>query len=311
MGELESAAKPTQGKLVPGMILVCLFALPFGAFGTFAAFKSIDFFLTPGKAGEGLMMGLFALPFSIVGFGLFGWAIVGYRSERRKQERRVAHPDEPWLWREDWAQGKSCASARKAMWIAWISAAFWNGVSSVVALGMWKGHESLLPLIIFGTIFPIIGLVLIGWAVRVTIAWKKFGPSTFKMLAVPVVIGGNLSGAIETSVKVRPQDGFHLRLACVNRVRVSTGKNTTTKETILWKTEKTVNEDLLDERGRSGIPVSFPIPVDAAPTDETTPANTIVWRLIAKAKVPGVDYSASFDVPVFRMPVTAAILSNE
>jgi hypothetical protein len=173
------------------------------------------------------------------------------------------------------------------------------------------GSAPPIPKIIFGLIFPLIGLLLLIWAIRVAISWKKFGPSIFKMLSVPGVIGGNLSGAIETSVKLRPQDGFHLRLACVKRVVVGTGKGSSTQETVLWQVDKTMNEDLLDEPRRSGIPVSFQIPPDAMPTDDTMPASKIVWRLIAQAKVPGVDYSATFEVPVFRTAQKADAVVND
>ena len=197
------------------------------------------------------------------------------------------------------------------MWFSWAFAIFWNGISTGVAVGMLKGGAPIVPEIIFGAIFPVIGLLLLGWAIRTTIAWKKFGASTFKMLSVPGVIGGSLSGAIETSVKLRPQDGFHLRLACVKRVRVGSGKDSSTTETVLWQAEKTMNEDLLDEPRRSGIPVSFPIPADAMPTDNTVPTNAIIWRLVAQAKLPGVDYSATFEVPVFRPTANLAVSPGE
>jgi hypothetical protein len=300
MGDQQLTAKPSRGGSVSGTIFLCLFSLPFAAFGTVAFCKCVQLLRTPGKVKDGLMLGLFGLVFSTVGYGMFFGVIAGYRAERRKQARRAAHPDEPWLWREDWSAGRSYASARSVMWFSWAFALFWNGISTSVAVGMLKGHAPLVPAIIFGAIFPIIGLVLLGWAIRNTITWKRFGPSTFKMLSVPGTIGGNLSGAVETSVKVRPQDGFHLKLVCVRRVHIGSGKNSSTSEIVLWQAEKTMNEDLLDEPRRSGIPVSFQIPPDALPTDDSVPSNAIVWRLIAQAGLPGVDYSATFEVPVFR-----------
>jgi len=311
MGDQQLTAKPSRGGSVSGTIFLCLFALPFAAFGTVAFCKCIQLLRTPGKVKDGLMPGLFGLVFSTVGYGMFFGVIAGYRAERRKQARRAAHPDEPWLWREDWSAGRSYASTRSVMWFSWAFALFWNGISTSVAVGMLKGHAPLVPAILFGAIFPIIGLGLLVWAIRNTIVWKKFGLSTFKMLSTPGVIGGKLGGAIETSVKLRPQDGFHVRLVCVKRVVVGTGKGSSTQETILWQVEKTMKEDLLDERRRSGIPVSFQIPPDAVPTDDTTPSNTIVWRLIAQAKLPGMDYSATFEVPVFRTAQNADAVVND
>lgn len=310
MGNQESGAKATPAKAVSGVVFLCLFSLPFAGFGMFALCKSIQFFLTPGKVKEGLMLGLFALVFSVVGYGMFFGAIAEYRAQLRKAQSRATHPDEPWLWRPDWANNRSCSSARGLMWSAWIFALLWNCISDSGAVFMLKSQESIFPKVVFGIIFPLIGLALFGRAVRLTILWKRFGASTFKMLSVPGVIGGSLSGAIETSVKLRPRDGFHLRLACVSRVRISAGKSSTTQETVLWQVEKTMNDDLLGEPRRSGIPVSFQIPADVLPTNDTALSNAIVWRLIAKAKLPGISYSATFEVPVFRTGASTPVLSN-
>jgi hypothetical protein len=45
--------------------------------------------------------------------------------------------------------------------------------------------------------------------------------------------------------------------------------------------------------------VRFDIPADARPTHAVSGDAEIVWRLEATAALPGVDYSARFDVPVF------------
>jgi hypothetical protein len=46
--------------------------------------------------------------------------------------------------------------------------------------------------------------------------------------------------------------------------------------------------------------VEFQIPSDCEPSDERNPNDRTLWRLTASAKVPGIDYSATFEVPVFK-----------
>jgi hypothetical protein len=46
--------------------------------------------------------------------------------------------------------------------------------------------------------------------------------------------------------------------------------------------------------------VLIQIPADARQTDNSNPSNAILWRLDAQASVPGVDFSANFEVPVFK-----------
>lgn len=285
---------------VGGLIFLSLFSLPFAGFGLMALIKGITF-LIRGDYKNGLGLGLFGLVFSGVGFGLLVGAILGFRSQKRAAAFEAARPEEPWLWREDWARGQITASTKGTMRIAWALAAFWNAISSGAFAAFLNSHGRRDAVSYIILIFPLVGLGLVAWAIRETIEWKKFGQSTFKMLPVPGVIGGRLSGAIETSVKIRPAEGFHLRLVCVNRITSGSGKESSTTEYILWEDEKTIVRELLDDDPRrTGIPVSFQIPFEARDSDNYDARNRIIWRLEVRAKVPGVGYAAIFEVPIFR-----------
>src|ERR1700687_3744166 len=86
-----------------------LFALPFCAFGLFAAVWSIER-LCAGDLAMGAYTAMVALVFGGAGFGLvyaFRW---GTRSAQARDRLRAANPDQPWLWREDWASGRIPAS---------------------------------------------------------------------------------------------------------------------------------------------------------------------------------------------------------
>ncbi len=52
--------------------------------------------------------------------------------------------------------------------------------------------------------------------------------------------------------------------------------------------------------GGGGVPVAFVIPSDAVSSDPRQSADRVLWRLDVSADVPGVDYAAAFEVPVFR-----------
>ena len=51
---------------------------------------------------------------------------------------------------------------------------------------------------------------------------------------------------------------------------------------------------------KTAIPIAFKLPITVEPSDSTDANNRVVWRLQVAASVPGVDYAASFEVPVFR-----------
>lgn len=47
------------------------------------------------------------------------------------------------------------------------------------------------------------------------------------------------------------------------------------------------------------MPIAFRIPGDVQASDDSNPSDQVIWRLGVRAEVPGVDYQATFDVPVF------------
>ena len=303
-----SNPKSSKSSDLFAVVFLALFALPFAAGGVGALAKGIKL-MGSGNWIDGLGLMLMGFAFSAVGFGLLFGLFYAAKAKKRVDAIKAAHPREPWFWNEKWAGGSIVFSEKGSTVFACIVALFWNAISLTVIFNavpkeLHRGNQKVL----FVLIFPAIGIVLLVWAAREIIRWKKFGDSTFKMLAMPGVIGGQLSGAIQTSVKIRPQDGFHLKLRCVNRVTTGSGKSSSTSETTLWDDEKTMLKELLgDDPRRSGIPVFFKIPPDCRESDDSNSRDQILWRLEARAKVPGVDYFARFDVPVFRVADAAVV----
>jgi len=158
-----------------------------------------------------------------------------------------------------------------------------------------------------GGLWIVAGLLgAIGAAFAGLVAYRaarriKFGESVLELANAPAALGGPLTGNIALSRTVQPADGFTLRLACIHLVVTGTGKSTQTRENILWQGETRVKANFGD-----AIPVSFALPQDASATFSDGPRNRIFWRLDAKAKMPGVDYAAQFEVPVVAGARTAA-----
>ena len=287
-----------------GTVLVCLFALPFAGFGLFALVTAIRQLTNGDTTTKTWLLVLFSLVFCGVGFGLMFAAFYGGRILKRQQRLQAEHPAEPWLWREDWAQGRIPSNTRSGMIAAWTFAALWNLVSMPV---IWLvPHEAAKkPLAWIAIIFPVAGVFLLIRAISTTLAFAEFGRTFFEMAPVPGVIGGVLGGTIQTRFPHMPEHGIQLRLSCVNRVTSGSGNSRSTWEHILWRGETSVSSAQLYP-GPSGvaIPVQFRIPGDARPADTSDARNTIAWQLEALADVPGVDYHDVFNVPVFRTAQT-------
>ncbi|MCK5853166.1 hypothetical protein KAH27_09090 [bacterium] len=212
------------------------------------------------------------------------------------------NPDKPWLHKPEWAIGKIKSSNKKSTYLALFFALFWNLIS-------WPIVISFAPEIfkeknytfLFVFIFPLVGIGLIIWTVVLFIRLIKYGESVFIMKSNPGVAGGALKGVIVTKVNVKSENGFKVELNCINRHYSGTGKNRTTAERILWQDEYLIKHEVFeDDPSQSAIPVLFKIPFDAKETNEENPRDAIIWRLKISADVPGIDYKAFFEIPVFK-----------
>jgi hypothetical protein len=245
---------------------------------------------------------LFGGVFAGVGFGLMGAGFWGKRKVQEEEQLQSQHPEDPWRWKPEWAEGRIRASGRAGFMMPGIMALFWNLVSLPLLFVLpeevfEKGNRAAL----LGFIFPLVGIGLLVWAGRAFIRWKKYGDSVFEMSSLPGVVGGKLEGRILTSVAIDTASGFELTLNCVHRVTKGSGDSRSTSESILWQQQQHLDRELLDyDPTRASIPVLFAIPYDTQPTEERTDDDEILWRLEVGAETAGVDYAAKFDVPVFK-----------
>ena len=249
------------------------------------------------KAFIGVVVGSI---FVLVASGLLIAGLKGSKQEKVAAARAAEHPDQPWLWNPAWATGEIAAQGAAGLWVTGFFALIWNGISWTATIGALgeltkTGDKKLL----FVLIFPLVGLGLIAWFIYSLLQHRKFGVAKFRMLSVPGVLGGTLRGAIEVPVQIDAPKGYKVRLACVRRVTTGSGKSRSTSERVEWEDEKVINKDLLEhDRTRTGIPVFFNIPYHLPEPKSGNPA--IIWRLKAEADVPGIDFSATFEVPVFK-----------
>jgi hypothetical protein len=285
-----------------GIVVMCLFALPF-AFGGLAAISQA-IHIAQSERGHTAVWPLFLIGalFTAIGFGLIFGTIYGSKLMQRRQRLEAEHPTEPWLWREDWAQGRVKSGTRGNAIAGWIFAVFWNAVSTPVAyFALTQAAKQKGPAVYFVLLFPAVGALLLIHAIRQTIALFEFGKTYFEMSSVPGVIGRELKGQIQARFPHSPDHGVHLRLSCVHRVTTGSGNSRNTSERILWRDEAELSSAQIFP-GPSGttIPVAFRIPLDAQPTEKRNPRDEFVWVLEALADVPGVNYHDIFEVPVFR-----------
>jgi hypothetical protein len=281
---------------------VALFLLPFAGVGVFAAVQVVRM-AALGDWKQAAFFGLFALTFGGVGIaGLIALA----RGRRRLAEVEAAkarHPGEPWLWRPDWAAGRIEDSNRTAARFAWGFAALWNlvslpagyfGVRAALEQGNRAGLVALL--------FPVAGVGLLLWAARISVRLRRFGVSRLELETTPAAVGRSLAGTVSAPAPLMPAGAFRVVLSCIRRVTTGSGDDRSTSERILWQEEQRITgrPSRTTQGMATTVPLRIPIPADALPCDDHNPRDVVLWRLEVSAEVPGVDYAAAFEVPVFR-----------
>ena len=86
-----------------GLVFIVLFMLPFCGVGLFCVVLALQEAISDQpEMGTVLFMGLFGLVFGGTGVWMILRALRGYKSSQQVDERKTQHPNEPWLWREDY-----------------------------------------------------------------------------------------------------------------------------------------------------------------------------------------------------------------
>ena len=244
------------------------------------------------------------------------------RGLRRRQNPSPAAGDssaiaKPWLARPDWAAGKikSTSTAPIGFFLLWSFLALAMSAPAVHAIPTeWrKGNH----LILVALLFPAVAFYLLGYSFVKWRSRRRFGDCFFEPAQIPVPLGGTLEGMIVTGAPLKLEQGLHLKISCIRRtVTVSgAGKNRSenAQETVLWQDEKIFKAEasLPDpEPGHSGIPVFFKLPADQSEWFVGRDVS-VFWRLEAKSKMRGPDFSVAFDVPVFKVAGAIAEAADE
>ena len=298
-GDVSSGVTPpvvVKPQLAAGCVY--LFALPFCAFGLFAAVKSAQGILAGDLPGAAYA-GMFAFVFSGVGFGLVYMINRGKRFVQARDRLRAANPDRPWLWREDWAAGRIPASIGNSALVLCGCAVLCFAVSApgVYAIPQELAkHNNLILLVL---LFPLAGVVMLWQAARAAARWRVVRGSAFAMDSVPGQIGGTLAGKINLPGDLRPTGEFTLGLRCINRVTSNSGDSSSTWEHVLWNDEHVASSD------GASVPVAFYIAPDTPASDYANSRNEIMWRLAVSGPTSAGKFDALFEVPVFKVAETA------
>lgn len=239
----------------------------------------------------------------------FGKAL--FRSRRRSGEAapEVEAEGGPWQVRKEWRTNRVAASDSESMALWIVGLTGWNLVGWTVAvLITWSEWEAGAPTPWAVWSFPALGLVGILWTVHMILQRRKFGETVFAMETMPGVLGGTQQGLLETGVRAGegPEEGFHVQLSCYRRYvtysRDSDGnRRKEVRQDLKWRDEKRIKgRPYGASADRLAVPVFFQVPADQPPSTAAKKEERIMWMLEVEADVPGIDFAASVEIPVFE-----------
>lgn len=294
------------GNAALGMGCLLLFSLPFIGMGLFVLVNGVRLLLK-GLMVPGAAMTGFGLVFAGAGFGLAWLGIRSKQTADAEAAKRAMAPDSPWLWRDDWAAQKVDAEAGGGKFL-WFFAALWNGIAwtstLVAAPKLWREQN---PAGLIVLIFPLVGIGLIAAAVYLSRRAGKFGRASFQLEALPYLLGQPLRGRLSIPRGEAMTAPVLLRLKNINHYTTGSGKNRNTHEDILWEDEITLAPESFTT-GYNGLEmaVEFQLPAAGRPASPHLVGDRILWRLEASSEVPGVNFGANFELPVFAAATGAA-----
>jgi hypothetical protein len=283
-----------------------LFSLPFAAMGFLALILLLHDGLLGGVDRKKLFQ-LLGVVAASVGFVALIFGIVGKKTSLAAQLKLSDQLSEkPWLKRADWAAGKIKSAGiphAKAYLTMGIALCVIGGIIAalVVPNALRTGNYSALV----AAVFPVVGIAFLISVIKKFRAHQRFGDCIFEMAQTPAPIGGALEGAIQTSLPLKFEKELRLNLFCVRKITSGEGQNRRTEEKILWQDEKKIKSqaDLPEAKSGGAVPVRFDLP-PGQPQCSERGREAICWRL--EMKIPGANFHATFDVPVFKITTAPA-----
>jgi hypothetical protein len=294
------ATSQTSSRIAGGCLV--LFSLPFTAMGTFFAVLSYRSLHNPAFKNPQIGI-IFGSGFALIGLFLMFSGFAATRKLNALRAIEQSYPDQPWMWRPDWAQGRADGLGGRSASGAWLFAVIWNGVSWGGAYALSQNPDPRRPIwagLAVG-LFCAIGVGALLIALVQTIRFARFGNPSLALQTIPAPLGRKLKGTIDARLPNPLPHGINLCLTCVNRVTSGTGNSRSTTDHICWQEKKTLGpEQIMAGPSGSTIPVEFDVPRDMQPTDHQHYDNQLLWLLRAEADIPGVNFDEKYEVPVFE-----------
>jgi MFS family permease len=283
-------------------IFTRMFLLLFVVAGLFVLGRLFILHTSPAFSEGWLAQFILGLLFTLIGSIFF---YIENNFIRRYQKGKTllnAHPQQPWLAREDWRQGyaesesavMSYGYMMMGLFGTMILLPFIGKMISAVQHGHWQ--------VLIMVLFPLVGIGFLAASVVGFLRFKRYGQSRFEFTP-PISLGSRLMGKITMKGLALLNQPATVQVSCRYVQNVSVGP---TSSTVYNKTYRVLWQGSCTSTARPdthgvALPVDIPLPYDLQESSGDNSRTTFIeWVMEAASQVPGVDFSGVYSIPVYR-----------
>ena len=247
---------------------------------------------------------LFSLLLAVL-FGGIGLVILIFGWFSRKKVKDHENIDGPvWVKAPEWRDNQILTSTRHGMWFIWFFAIVWNLISSVTFFIIpreWSNQNYAVLLVL---IFPLVGMGLLYWAIKVRQQWKRFGKTPLSLDPFPGETGNRVGGKVRINAPTSLSNVITVTLSCIRKKRVGSGKNAKTQKTILWQDVARVTPKTT-ANNESAIEFDFFPPAELPESSDILAQNGIEWEVQMEGETAKGSLDRQWVIPVTRGERTA------
>jgi hypothetical protein len=236
---------------------------------------------------------LFGGGFGAAGLWLLVSGIQGERRERRLRQARRLHPDEPWRW-EFPAGNRIEDDARQRTLSAFIFPILW--FAFVIPFHLVFGLDVTVILM------DLAGALVLAQAIYVLVRYLRFGRSELELGRVPFFQGEMFEAELLPTRALARLERVTVTLHCVEERTETSGSGKQRRHEVngyeLYAVTEQLDTHVLGDGGSLKLRFQLPSsPAQLGTALHERPSR--YWELVVKSELKGVDYQATFLVPIY------------
>jgi len=156
-------------------------------------------------------------------------------------------------------------------------------------------NTPIFPMLIIG-IFALITIAIFVQAFYFTFRYFKYGSSSLVLSQIPLAPGMNFSGLIRIHRSMEPMEGLKIVFKCLKEYVEGHGKKSKHIKKTIFEDKALITESMGRCQGKIWA-FNFMVP-EGYPDHNLLGSVKYRWILEIKAETPGIDFGASFELPV-------------